>query len=274
MDPSTLIDIALKSIPQVAVMISGILAIWLSRGTWAKADEKRQRTLFSTGMVAFLLGLVLTILVAIFQMWRDYAEYISPILATIWTATLSIISWTTALLLVLIITCAILFRWWKELQTEKGYKIQADGVVRTARDYPEANILVEKIGKGSFYCLARLVSVKIKSDGNDSWQSIDVKEINPDGDFLVWNGNQAQPKLVENVPQTIELIDVNHNRTCFNFYGSQYSYHESPPLKNGTYKIEIDILRVKNSKQIKVLSFIKELIIASRYRDTTLTWIR
>lgn len=272
MNPSTLIDIALKSIPQVAVMISGILAIWLSRGSWAKADEKRQRTLLSMGITAFIVGLVLTILVALLQMWRDYADIISPILEVIGKSILPAVSWATGLLLVLVIVCVIIFRWWKESQTEKGYKLQADGVVKTVNEYPEANILVENIGKGSFHCLARLMSVQIKTDEKDNWQSIDVKEINSDGDFLVWEGNQAQTKLIENVPQTIKLVDVNHSRTCFNFYGSQYSYHESPPLKDGTYRIEIDMLRIRNGKQIKILSFKKELTIKSRYSRTTLNW--
>ena len=273
MDPTKLIDIALKSIPQVAVMISGILAIWLSRGSWAKADEKRQRTLLNIGIIAFIVGFVLTILVALLQMWRDYADVISLLSAVIWKSILPAASWTTGLLLVLVIICVIFFRRWKESQTEKRYKLQADGVVKTVKDYIEANILVENIGQGSFYCLARLMSVQIKTNEEDDWESIDVKEINPDGDFLVWEGNQAQPKLIENVPQTIKLVDVNHHRTCFNFYGSQYSCRESPPLRNGTYRIEIDILRIKNGKQIKILRFKDELTITERYSRTTLNWV-
>lgn len=266
--PSTLIDIAFKSIPSVAIMISGILSIWLSRGAWAKHDEKKQKFLLNAGIIAFSLGLLLTALVAVLQIWRDYSTYLITFWASIWTMISPIVSWRTTLYLVLTLIWLLCFRWLRMLRAERGYKIQVDGVIRTGGDYPEANILVENIGKGSFYCLARLVRVQVKKG---VWEDVDVKEINPDGDFLVWNGNQAQPKLVENVPQAIGLINVSNNKTCFRYYGGQ-RYPKSPPLDNGIYKIEIDFFRIRKGKQIRILSFNNELTIATKYGKVVLSW--
>lgn len=253
-------------------MIGGVLSVRASRGEWAKRDEKKQRILLNAGIIAFLIGLLLTVLIAILQIWRDYSTYLISFWMAIWSAVSPVVSWNTILYLFLILVVLFDFRWLRMLQTEKGYTIQADEVVKTEDENVEANILVENVGKGDFYCLARLVGVQAKTGRSRKWKSIDIKEINPDGNFLAWNGNQGQPKLIEGVPQILSLIDASHKKPHFLFYGGKFHYPKSPPLSNGVYKIEIDFLRIKKGKQVKILGLVRELTIETKYSNVILSW--
>jgi hypothetical protein len=160
---------------------------------------------------------------------------------------------------------------------EQGYKIQTSPVVD--KDNKEAYIQVENIGNGEFRCAARLTHVaKRDSLKSRKKELVDINEINPSGLFLGWKKGMASQMLHESIPEIVYLVDGEfryHDGYGYGHYDHKVTFmfsnfEKSKEIDLGYYTLQVDFLRIKGKKFIKLSTF-EEII---KVTNKGLEWVK
>lgn len=175
---SVLSNVISDSIPSVAIMFTGLLALFLSHGALgAKISLSSKKFLTAFGYLFLVSGGVLTLIVAVLQIQSTYPEDFSNIYPVI-------VNRQNAFLLFL-----ILIAWWDIHTLIKrfrilSYKVLSRGVFD--QENAMANILVENVSKDTLSCHARLEKMYFNGEERN------VDAINPNGWYLRWDRKDQQ----------------------------------------------------------------------------------
>lgn len=261
------LDILNLSIP-VALMFFGSLFTLLGVGAdiWKikVVSIGWKRVFLVIGIPTFLIG-VLSAALFMYKIIFD-AILAQPNFAFLWTR---IYATRIALGGILLLLIAIYIT--RNVIREKGYELSVSAVVHDEHGTPDANILVENIGKGKIKCVARVVKVSFY-DGKDH-NEIKVDDINPNGRFLQWGSKNEYAVLTEKIPQVVNLITVDKNDGAKILFSRGAGYRPySSPLTTGKYRLEINFFRINGAKQVYMCNFVRTLEIESKYRGISLRW--
>jgi hypothetical protein len=259
---SLLSGIISNSIPSVAIMLAGLLALFVG----SKTEQSHKNFLTIIGYIFLISGALLTGLISILQIQKAYA----PELSIIWQVIEPIFSIRVAIILFLAFIVVLIICWLRILFIEHSYKLQITPVINADGEY--ANMLINNLSNGTIYCLAKLKQVVLNGEEKD------VNKFNPDGLYLRWD-NETKEIEVRNcvvlkveVPEVLHLVYSYGDETYFDIGSPTTKF---PSIGYGKCTILVEFYRLKNKGFVK-FDETNETLEINRFGDenVNLEWIK
>lgn len=270
---SFVLNILSNGIPlSVAIMISGAFFVWLSTHNTKFLGEKSRRFLYFSGFVIFFIGLIFSIIILIFQIYKDESEQITNLVNFLSDLYLirNPLFWGYVIFIFL---SFIVFSEIRKKIILNGYSIVFKETVYKSNEKQNALIQVENVGRGKALCEARLAKVSMKKSLSGKEEDLFVKYINPNAFPLFWNKSGNNVYLENGSPaKIINLVSgefyVSSGKSSFNFSNDK-GIVPSENLNAGFYRVTIDLFAILNGKRYKIASVEKEL----RIGESKLYWL-